>query len=50
MEAIETRYRTHTNGQLRRGDVGKEVRLAGWCHSYRESARDTLGPGAGNGL
>src|SRR3982751_5875933 len=36
MEAIETRYRTHTNGQLRRGDVGKEVKLAGWCHSYRD--------------
>ena len=36
MEAIETRYRTHTCGQLRAGDVGKEIRLAGWVHSYRD--------------
>src|ERR1043165_4143729 len=36
MEAIETRYRTHTNGQLRKGDVGKSVKLAGWVHSYRD--------------
>src|SRR4051794_21753005 len=36
MEAIETRYRTHTNGQLRKADVGKEVKLAGWVHSYRD--------------
>src|SRR3954466_15293932 len=35
-EAIETRYRTHTNGQLRASDVGKEVKLAGWVHSYRD--------------
>ena len=36
MEAIETRYRTHTCGQLRKSDVGKEIRLAGWVHSYRD--------------
>ncbi len=36
MEAIETRYRTHTCGQLRKADVGKEIRLAGWVHSYRD--------------
>lgn len=36
MEAIETRYRSHTCGQLRKSDVGKEVKLAGWVHSYRD--------------
>src|SRR5947209_6708491 len=35
-EAIETRYRTHTCGQLRKSDVGKEIKLAGWVHSYRD--------------
>ena len=36
MEAIATRYRTHTCGQLRKSDVDKEVKLAGWVHSYRD--------------
>ena len=35
-EAIETRYRTHTCGLLRKTDVGKEVALAGWVHNYRD--------------
>src|SRR5438132_11884793 len=36
MEAIATRYRSHTCGQLRKTDVGKDVKLAGWVHSYRD--------------
>src|SRR5215510_14466017 len=36
MEAIETRYRTHTCGQLRKSDDKKRVKLAGWVHSYRD--------------
>src|SRR5258706_1718780 len=36
MEYIEPRYRTHTCGQLRKADVPKVVRLAGWVHSYRD--------------
>ena len=29
-------YRSHTCGELRKSDVGKEVRLAGWIHSVRD--------------
>jgi aspartyl-tRNA synthetase len=36
MEYIQTRYRTHTCGQLRKADDKKNVRLAGWVHSYRD--------------
>jgi aspartyl-tRNA synthetase len=36
MEAIQTRYRSHTCGQLRNSDVAQEVKLAGWVHSYRD--------------
>src|SRR6266436_614917 len=36
MEAIETRYRTHTCGQIRKSDCTKKVKLAGWVHSYRD--------------
>ena len=36
MEAVETRYRTHTCGQLRKSDDRKQVKLAGWVHSYRD--------------
>jgi aspartyl-tRNA synthetase len=30
------RYRTHTCGALRESDVGKDARLAGWCHRIRD--------------
>jgi aspartyl-tRNA synthetase len=30
------RYRTHTCGVLRAEDIGKEVRLSGWCHRIRD--------------
>ena len=30
------RYRTHTCGALRQGDVGKHVRLSGWVHRVRD--------------
>jgi aspartyl-tRNA synthetase len=30
------RYRSHTCGELREIDIGKEVRLSGWCHRIRD--------------
>ncbi len=30
------RYRTHTCGALREGDIGQAVRLSGWCHRIRD--------------
>src|SRR5665811_2088046 len=30
------RYRSHTCGALREGDIGKPVRLSGWCHRVRD--------------
>jgi aspartyl-tRNA synthetase len=32
----KTRYRSHTCGQLRKSDVGQQIALAGWVHSYRD--------------
>ena len=29
-------YRTHTCGELRKADVGRQVRLSGWIHSVRD--------------
>jgi aspartyl-tRNA synthetase len=36
MEAVKTRYRDHTCGQLRKSNVGQTAKLAGWVHSYRD--------------
>jgi aspartyl-tRNA synthetase len=30
------RYRSHTCGALREADIGKDVRLSGWCHRIRD--------------
>jgi aspartyl-tRNA synthetase len=30
------RYRTHNCGALRESDIGREVRLSGWCHRIRD--------------
>jgi aspartyl-tRNA synthetase len=35
-EPLMHRYRSHTCGALREGDIGKEVRLSGWCHRIRD--------------
>ena len=35
-EAALHRYRSHTCGALRKGDVGKTVRLSGWVHRVRD--------------
>ena len=29
-------YRSHTCGELRKSEVGLEVRIAGWIHSVRD--------------
>jgi aspartyl-tRNA synthetase len=42
MEAIATRYRSHTCGQLRASDIGTEVKLAGWVHNYRDHGKLVL--------
>src|SRR6516162_683994 len=34
--ALMHRYRSHTCGALREADIGKEVRLSGWCHRIRD--------------
>ena len=36
IERFATPYRTHTCGQLRVDDAGREVRLAGWVHRRRD--------------
>ena len=35
-ESFMHRYRTHTCGALRDSDIGKDVRLSGWCHRIRD--------------
>jgi aspartyl-tRNA synthetase len=34
--AAAHRYRTHTCGDLRKGDIGRNVRLSGWVHRVRD--------------
>ncbi|MEM4397245.1 MAG: aspartate--tRNA ligase [Candidatus Woesearchaeota archaeon] len=33
---MNTKLRTHNCGELRKTDIGKEVRLSGWVNSYRD--------------
>src|SRR5665213_3285376 len=35
-ETAMHRYRSHTCGALREADIGKVVRLSGWCHRIRD--------------
>src|SRR5471032_2871710 len=35
-ETLMHRYRSHTCGVLREGDIGTTVRLSGWCHRIRD--------------
>src|SRR5687768_1270996 len=36
MELVPSRYRTHTCGELRKSDVGKEATVSGWVHLHRD--------------
>src|SRR6266436_4758172 len=36
LESFMHRYRTHTCGALRDSDIGKDIRLSGWCHRIRD--------------
>ena len=33
---IMSKYRSNTCGELRKADVGRQVRLSGWIHSVRD--------------
>src|ERR1700730_16153615 len=35
-DSLMHRYRSHTCGDLRETDIGKDVRLSGWCHRIRD--------------